>query len=396
MIFLTWLIIALTALLIAGVVYLWLLALVGCTSVRHPEKSEKTYRFLTIVPAYNEGEHLIPTLKSLAQIQSSHSNRVVVVADNCTDNTAEIAAGHGVEVYERHDLDRRGKGYAIEWIIEQVGLENSDFVLIVDADTIVDQNILEVLAVTFEKGAAAVQTGYYFVPDKKASPLALLQYMASLVENRLFYEARSRLGFHGLLRGTGMALRSKMLARLPWDSHSITEDVDYAVKIILAGQQVAFTAATSVYSTATVDYDQAATQKKRWASGTFALIADHFPALFLRGLAFRPKLIELAGALLLLSRPLMIYLAFVLMLLSLVLTKPLGWLLAGINLAAMIALIVYLLLGAFLMEDRSRALRAIAAAPAYGFWFIGVQLKSLLGLRKSSWERTERKSDADD
>jgi len=397
MIVLGWIIVLLTGLLLTGTIYLYLLAAVGFLFRQQSRIVSRRLRFLILVPAHNESTGIIPTLESLTRMETDHDYRTVVIADNCTDDTAEVsrqvsARQTGVSILERNDPERRGKGHALQWAVERIDLGEYDAVAVVDADTVVAPSLLDAMAGSLEHGADAVQVTYQFMPSGESS-MAQLQYLASLVENHLFHKPRALLGLPGLLRGSGMAVRSDVLAQHPWDSHSITEDVDFAIKLLRAGHRVEFTATSGVFSAATTDHDQARTQKSRWASGSFAVIVDHFLPLIRAGLNGRPVLIELAFSLLLLSRPLLIYTAGMLALLGIVVSGSFGWTLVGVSALIMAMLIVYLLLGILLAADRKRALSAVAHVPAYGLWFLTVQLKSLFGRRRTDWQRTDRRND---
>jgi cellulose synthase/poly-beta-1,6-N-acetylglucosamine synthase-like glycosyltransferase len=230
---------------------------------------------------------------------------------------------------------------------------------------------------------------YLFVPTANSS-LSQLQYVASLTENHLFYQPRATLALSGLLRGSGMALRTSLLKSHPWDSLSLTEDVDYSISILLRGRRIAFTTASAVYSSAVGNYQQALTQKSRWASGSFALIADHFWPLIKAGIKGRPKLLELAFSLLLLSRPLLIYLAVFCFIGGILVGGLYGIELALANLVLVSLLIGYLLLGVWYAQNRGAAIKALLRVPYYGLWFVTVQIRAFFGRRRTDWQRTGR------
>ncbi len=385
-----WVVACATGLLVAATVYLYALAIIGLLFRQNPSPCSRPWRFLILVPAHNESVGIIPTLESIGQVSGTHSARTLVVADNCTDDTAAIARRCGVDVVERTDPEHRGKGYALQWAMSQVELDDYDAVAVVDADTTTLPNLLEVLAGALENGADAVQLCYQFTYDN-TSGLSQLQHLASLVENQLFHKPRALLGLAGFLRGSGMAVKSEVLRNHPWDSHSITEDIDYSLQLLRRGYTVDFSAAGAVFSPATVDYDQAQTQKSRWASGTFGLIADHFLPLIRAGLKGRPILIETALALLLFSRPLMAYLAGGLAIIGLIVPDPLRWPVVITNLGIAALLVGYLLFGVVLAKGRKPVWRALANLPIFAFWYLIVQVKAVFGFRRDDWQRTERR-----
>ncbi len=373
-----------------AVIYLYVLAVFGLAgSGKNPALSAR-HDFLILVPAHNEQQNISQTLISLSQLEQPGRVEVAVIADNCTDRTAEVAHSHGATVLERSNLKEIGKGYALEWAVAQYDLKDYTAVAVVDADSQVETNMLVAMAQAFEAGAGAVQIRNELTPAG-GSTLANLQHMASVVENVLFYRGRAAVGLPILLRGTGMALTTDTLSRHPWDSHSLTEDVDYAVRIIRQGVKVAFAANTRVTSAASITYQQSLSQKKRWASGTFNLITDHFFPLLGQALTGgRPDLLELGFSLLLLSRPTLILANIVLWPLAL-LTGPemRPWFV--IWPPVLIALLIlYLCLGVFLVEDKKKAFTALLFIPVFGVWLAGVQVLALLQRRRLLWTRTDR------
>jgi cellulose synthase/poly-beta-1,6-N-acetylglucosamine synthase-like glycosyltransferase len=382
-----------TLLLITGVIYLFYLALVGFLSKEKEVEFEGKFNFLILVPAHNEGKSLVDTIVSLKDIHKTGEDKIVVVADNCDDDTAQIARDHGVEVLERNEPTLRGKGYALRWAMDQYNLDDFNAVAIIDADTIVEQNILPVMATSLSSGFGAIQLNNMpYLKDN--SPLVSLQYIASLTENYLFYKPRSVLRLPVLLRGTGMAIRSDVLQKHPWDSHSITEDVDYAVNILKEGYKITFSTQSKVSAKSPESFDQAMTQKKRWSSGTFGLIADNFGALIKTGIGTKNYgLVELAFSLFLLSRPTMIYFSTLMIIFTLLGSPPNQNALIGVNIILISLIIIYIFSGALLSKNRMQLLSAIPLIPFYGVWYLLVQIRSLFGFRKSEWVRTERKSD---
>jgi len=382
-----------TFLLAVGVGYLYFLALVGMSATKKKLSGRSAMNFLILIPAYNESKGIIDTLKSLKRLKKTDRTRIVVVADNCNDDTASIVRDQGVEVLERNDLQRRGKGYALEWAMSQYDLDDFDAVVIIDADTIVEENMLEIMAGLFSDGADAVQL-CYLTDARKSRSVAYIQYIASLTENYLYYGPRQKLGLAILLRGTGMAVRSEVLKKYPWDSHSVTEDVDYALKLIRADHRIDFSLSSRVTAGSTESFGQSYSQKKRWISGTVSLILDNFVPLIKEGFAggnFR--LIELAFSLLLLSRPTLIYFAVMMIVISQLGLQTFQDILLIANLSLSAALVVYIFLGIFYCENKIRALLTIPLIPVYGIWYLFVQLGALINFRRAAWVRTKRDTD---
>ena len=138
--------------------YLLLLTLAAWRAPKHtplPLANKKLHHFLILIPAHNE-EKLLPrllvNLHTLEYPQSHYS--VHVIADNCTDKTAELARQHDAIVHERWNTEQKGKGYALQWVLEKLWQKDvaHDAIVILDADTIVSSNFLEVMNARLNNG----------------------------------------------------------------------------------------------------------------------------------------------------------------------------------------------------------------------------------------------------
>ena len=358
-----------------GVFYLYFLALVGLVGIRfYPELTGKC-DFLILIPAHNEEKVIGATLQNLKKFKPVGKIDIAVIADNCTDSTAAIARESGYTVLERTDSKLKGKGYALDWATKQYDLTQYDAVAIVDADTMVQADMLEAMARSLAMGAGAVQLYYGFSIEQKTA-LSYLQHVANIVENVLFYGARAILGLPILLRGTGMAIKSEVLQKYPWDSHSITEDVEYAVKLLVNKIKIDFNTESLVYAPSTSSYEQSQSQKLRWAAGTFELIKNRTWPLLKQGLRDgRFDLVELGLSFLLLSRPFLIYLAGIGLVLSILAMPGTKAIFALWSLILIALLVIYLLAGIIFVKDKLAAIKSLAQVPRYAIWFSACRLK---------------------
>jgi cellulose synthase/poly-beta-1,6-N-acetylglucosamine synthase-like glycosyltransferase len=125
--------------------------MVGCLALRKERTSPvaapdtRSHRTTVLIPAHNEGAGVLPTIRDV-QAQLEPNDRILVVADNCTDDTAAIVEAAGVEVTIRTDPARRGKGYALEFGVRHLGLNPPDVVVIMDADCRLSENALRHLS----------------------------------------------------------------------------------------------------------------------------------------------------------------------------------------------------------------------------------------------------------
>lgn len=257
-----------------------------------PAPAVRPVRFCVLVPAHNEERGIEATVRSLRSVDYPASLvSIVVVADNCTDRTAEIARAAGARVMERSDAGRRGKGWALRYGIDELlasvdGVVEWDVLVVVDADTDVSPNLLGSLAAHVEAGASAVQVAY--LPRRGGhGPLAVITEVALTAFHLVRSGARERLGLSCGLRGNGMAFRRELLRTVPHEAFSRTEDLEFGVLLGLGGVRVAFAGDTVVNGDMPSDTRVATRQRERWIGGRAAIARRFVPALV--GHAFRRR-----------------------------------------------------------------------------------------------------------
>ena len=376
--------------LLLATAYLYFIAAFGIFTKQRYAQSAGKLDCLIIVPAHNEEVSLSTTLDSIRRLEKPGRVEVAVVADNCEDRTVEVARQAGVTVHERIEPNERGKGYALKWGIERYDLSKFDAVIILDADTVAEESFLLAVAESFKAGAGAVQVVCRIVASE-ATPLSRLQEVANMAENMLFHRGRSALRLPILLRGTGMAIRSDVLRRYPWESFTLTEDVDYAVRILTHGVKIDFNTDTSVMSPATHSYDHATSQRMRWSAGTFSLIGKYFFALLRRGVIHRRwALLELAFSLLVLSRPTLMGLALISLAMAPFASGDFGLFSAVCSLSILALLGLYIAGGILFVDDKRAAAMSLLHAPRIGLWLLLVQAKAMVRRARMDWVRTYR------
>jgi cellulose synthase/poly-beta-1,6-N-acetylglucosamine synthase-like glycosyltransferase len=360
-----------------------------------PDARPPRIRFDLVVPAHDEEAGIATTIASLRAVDyPADLFRVLVVADNCGDATAERAAAAGAEVLVRSDPEHRGKGHALAhafaWI-EQGSA--SDAVVVVDADSSISPGFLRAFARRFEAGASAVQAAYG-VRNPRASWRTRLMVIALSLFHVLRSLGRERLGLSTGLRGNGMGLTRAVLRNVPYDAFSIVEDVEYSLALGEAGYRVHYAAEAQVLGEMTARASASRSQRRRWEQGRGALARTRVPRLLRAGIRRRsPLLLDLAVDLLL--PPLTTLTLLVLGGLGAALTLhaqggPLApsvpWILAAGCLA------VYVLRGWALSGTGLRGLvDLLVGAPAYVIWKIVLAL-GRRGRRRDEWIRTEREA----
>ena len=354
-------------------------------------------RLTVVVPAHNETAGIERTLSGLASCHSIQGQvEVLVVADNCDDDTAALArafadrldrTNFAVRVLERSNSVQRGKGYALNYAFSECLAKEPnkrpDAFLVIDADTRVSQNLFTETAAAFEAGAHGVQVPYHS-GDPEASTRARLQHVALLAFNHLRPKSREHLGLSVGILGNGFGLSAELLTGIPYGAASIVEDLEYHLNLVRAGERVRFVERAMVAADAPPGDQGAKTQRARWEGGRFRMIAEHAPKLAREVLRGRLRLLEPLFELLLLP------LAFHVLLLGLLLVLPNS---AGRTYAlASLGLVFVHVLAAIRTGGGSLAdLKALAAAPFYVLWKILLLPKVFATARRSAdWSRTER------
>jgi cellulose synthase/poly-beta-1,6-N-acetylglucosamine synthase-like glycosyltransferase len=238
-----------------------------------------------LVPAHDEASSIGAAVGGLFGCDyPAERRRVVVVADNCGDETAPRAREAGAEVWERDEPARRGKGQALAWALDRLLEEDSttDAVVFVDADCVPSANLLERLAAELADGADAAQARVS-IADPETSTAAALRHAAATLINFTRPLGKDSLGLSCGLQGTGMALPRTTLERVPWNSFSLTEDREYHLNLIEAGRRVRFVADAEVFTPAPASRAGADTQETRWDAGNLELARAWVPRLLRDG-----------------------------------------------------------------------------------------------------------------
>ena len=204
------------------IAYLYFLAAASLLPQRQVNFSQKpNTRFAVIVPAHNEARVIGRTLESLNRANYPRGLfETIVIADNCSDETARIVEGIGVTCWKRTDRKHKGKGFALQWAFERLKseriYENLDAVVIVDADTLTDADFLGAMDRRISLGEKAVQ-GYYDVINPDASPMASLSYFGFVISRNLRFKGRTRMGWSNNLLGNGMCFSTQIRDAVPKD-----------------------------------------------------------------------------------------------------------------------------------------------------------------------------------
>ena len=381
--------------LLAAASYLFIATLLSGRPVPPPQ-SQGARRFRFIVPAHNESAGIRETVRSLLAVDYPQGSfDVVVVADNCVDDTAEQARAAGAVVLERNDAERRGKGYALLLAFSSLPPE-VDAVVVIDADTLVSPNILRAFAARRDMGAVAIQADYA-VRNPNAAWRTRLIAIAFGAFHIVRSRARERLALSCGLRGNGMCFSAALLSEVPHEAFSIVEDVEYGLRLGEAGYRVQYADEAHVYGEMVSTAAAAGSQRRRWEEGRKDLVRRNGRRLLRAGLQQKNRvLFDLAMDLLIppLSRiaVLSVIGALAAVLLSLAVGKVVysavvfGW--------CLLAVVLYVLRGWSVSGTGVRGLLDLGLAPLYVVWKAGLRLRKA-SRPTSSWVRTKREHQSD-
>ncbi len=262
--------------------YLLIITIAAYLPGRRPAVSQEFVSCAVVIPAHNEALQIGRTVEIVRRSDYPEDRfQVCVIADNCDDETASIARAAGAAVFERTDPANRGKGQALDWCFRSHAevLDAHAATVIIDADSVVDAGFLaSITASLFQPGIAAVQSNNS-VANPRAHWRTALTCASFALVNCVRPAGLARLGTSAGLKGNGMAFRSEVLARHGWPAHSLVEDIEFGVRLLLEGHRTVFDADARISSDMPANRDQADSQRRRWEFGRFEVARRFIPVL---------------------------------------------------------------------------------------------------------------------
>lgn len=350
-------------------------------------------RIAVLVPAHNEAGGISEVVQGIVR-QLGSADRVLVVADNCSDETAQIARAAGAEVTERFHDELRGKGYALDHGVAHLAADAPEVVIIVDADCYLGEQALDTLARRCARTGRPVQALYLMHTPEGAGPMRKIAEFAWLVKNWV-----RPLGFHQLglpcqLMGTGMAFTWQQIGRADLATGHIVEDMKLGVDLAEAGEPALFCPQAMVYSYFPSSDSGIETQRTRWEHGHLSVIQSYVPRLL--GGALRRGSAALAGLALDLSVPPLALL--VMLVASAWLLTALFWVGLGTVLPVLVAsVLVACIAGSVLLAWSGYGREVITLGELMGaFGYVARKLPlyfKFLFNRQVAWVRSKRDSE---
>jgi len=245
--------------------------------------------FAVIVAAHNEEQvigQLIDNLHNLEYPKELYD--IYVIADNCTDNTPQIAEQAGAIVCQRNNLEKVGKGFAMEWMFAKLfELERKyDAVAIFDADNLVHPRFLLEMNNRLCKGDKLVQ-GYLDAKNPYDTWVSGTFAIAFWVIDHIWHLAKTNIGLSSVLGGTGMCITTDVLKKHGWGATCLTEDMEFTMKSLVEGIKTTWAHDAIVYDEKPLTFKQSWNQRKRWAQGQFDVAHRFIPKMLKAGIQQR-------------------------------------------------------------------------------------------------------------
>jgi cellulose synthase/poly-beta-1,6-N-acetylglucosamine synthase-like glycosyltransferase len=385
-----WILLVLAACLAVPFLVLTIEALASLLPSRRAVPGERL-SCAVLVPAHDEESSIADTVRNLRE-QLATGERLLVVADNCTDCTASIACNAGAEVVERFDTNQRGKGFALDHGLKYLAADPPEVVAIVDADCELHPGALDALVRQVDATGRPAQGIYRIGTGQESDPRRRLSAFAVVLKNEIRPRGLDRLGLPCLLTGTGMAFPWRAIQSANLASENIVEDMKFGIDLALAGHAPLLCTGAELSGAAAPDRRSAVRQRTRWEHGHVQTMITQVPRLLIRATTHAcPRLLGLAFEMSVPPVSLLVIVWVILFAVCLI-----SWHLAEGHWAPAVVLIGVAVLagGAVFLAwakfgRRTLPMLTLFAAPLYIAWKLPVYGKLLIA-RERKWVRTER------
>ena len=252
----------------------------------------KIHRYAAVISARNEAGVIAELIHSFKeQRYPQDCLDIYVVADNCTDNTAEVSRQAGAIVYERFNQNKKGKGYALDFLFRTLhheGRDKYDGYMIFDADNLVDPNFTAEMNKVFDSGNYGAITCYRNSRNFGDNWISSGYAIWFLREARFLNFPRMLLGTNCHVSGTGFLINADVIRENGgWPFHLLTEDIEFSVSCALKGRRIGYCDKAVIYDEQPTTFRQSWDQRLRWSKGFYQVNANYSAALT-RGFLRKP------------------------------------------------------------------------------------------------------------
>ncbi len=242
--------------------------------------AETEHKFAAVISARNESGVIGQLIASIKQQNYPQDKLdVFVIADNCTDNTAQVARDAGAIVFERFNKEQVGKGYALDWLFKIIKKDYKDAgyegFMVFDADNILDKNYVREMNKVFDNGYD-VLTSYRNSKNFDSNWISSGYSLWFLREAKYLNNARMQLGTSCAISGTGFLVSAKVIDKNGgWIHHLLTEDIEFTCDSVSKGIKIGYAANAVLYDEQPTKFGQSYTQRLRWAKGFYQVFKNY-------------------------------------------------------------------------------------------------------------------------
>jgi 1,2-diacylglycerol 3-beta-glucosyltransferase len=349
-------------------------------------------RLAFLVPAHNEQLLISQCVRSLVMMDyPAHLRRIIVIADNSTDGTAQLAREAGAECMERFDANHRGKPHALAWAIRQLRLAEMSACVIVDADTAVASGFAQGLAALAPLEGIAAQA-YIGTMNEWDNWLTRLAGVLARCRYQFTYALRDKGGLNCPLTGNGMCIGRELLEAHGWQAFSLTENWELYARYTAEGIPTRFARNARLFTQQVQSMQQGQIQRSRWSAGrTWALREWGVRILRSQHTSLLNRLATLAE-LAALSPVLHLTTVVAIVAIAILLPLPAHLWIAGVAAASLASQVIATVAVLVQHPEPGATLWAFARLPVYATWRLSVAAHTLLRPSSGEWRKTERNS----
>ena len=248
--------------------------------VRPTPPASRNHRYAVLIAARNESSVIAELIDSIQkQKYPKELLDIFVVADNCTDSTADVARRAGAIVYERHNTVQVGKGYALDYILKLIaqdyGEDAYEGFFVFDADNLLDENYVAEMNKLFDRGYR-VLTSYRNSKNYDSNWLSAGYSLWFLREAKYLNNPRMILGTSCAISGTGFLVHNDIIKKNHgWKHHLLTEDIEFSIDSVIQGEKIGYCGTAKVYDEQPRTWEQSWNQRLRWSKGFYQVFARY-------------------------------------------------------------------------------------------------------------------------
>jgi cellulose synthase/poly-beta-1,6-N-acetylglucosamine synthase-like glycosyltransferase len=345
-----------------------------------------------LIPAHNEEMIISQTLETIIP-QLKSTDQLVVIADNCSDRTVDIAKEMGIKVIERENKELKGKGYALDFGLTYLTQNPPHVVIFVDADCIVKSEAIKNLTKKAIATQKPVQGLYLMENSPQPTPKDQISAFAFKVKNLVRPLGLYNIKQPCLLTGTGMAFPWEVIKQVNLASSHIVEDMKLGLDLAIAGYSPVFCPSAQIMGVLPQQKQAATTQRTRWEHGHLQVALSYVPLLIKESIK-QKRLDLLILALDLSIPPLSLFVSawLGLTIISLVvIILNVSYIPFILSVIAGLMIFTAILIAWAKFGKEELPLITLVKIPLYILWKIPLYVKFLFK-RENQWIRTERDS----